>query len=167
MSPSLNPTSSATLPGSIRVITTPCTSFPVRSSRRSWLLSGAKCIPRASARADASSSCWPVAEATCSLLGNSTRQIAKVADFVAVERQYDVSLFQAGFCSRAVRGHDGDQCSMLPLQSKARSDGRGHLLDLHAEPAAAHLPVLFELCDHRLGKVRRHREANADAAAIG
>ena len=40
-----------------------------------------------------------------------------------------------------------------------------HRLNLHAEPAAADGPLVFELRDHRAHRCRRDRERNADRAA--
>ena len=138
----------------------------------------------------------PVAEATCSVLGSSPKLacrstvwplrhtfiLALVSGAVAatmrgrsrswltssaVERQDHVALLQAGLRARAVRRDDGDQRAVLALQAEAGGDGRRHLLDLHAEPAAADLAVLFELRDDGLGDIRRHRETDPDAAAVG
>src|SRR5580700_7409613 len=52
-------------------------------------------------------------------LGHEPRQVAKAADFIAVERHDHVALLEAGLCSGAVRSNDSNKRSMLALQSQA------------------------------------------------
>src|SRR5438067_9131055 len=81
------------------------------------------------------------------------RGFLRRADRLLIDRQDDIAARQP-------------QRAVLSLQAEARGDGRRHLLDLDAEPAAADLAVLLELRDDGLRDVGRHRKADADAAAI-
>src|SRR5207237_5179891 len=76
-------------------------------------------------------------------------------------------LLEASLCSGAVRSNDSNKRSVLVLQSQARGDRRRHFLDLHTEPAAAHLAMLLQLRHHGFCQAGGHGEANPDAAAIG
>src|SRR5258708_4516323 len=83
-----------------------------------------------------------------------------LGDLGAVDRQDDAALLEAGLGAWAVGGDRRDQRAVLSWQAEARGDGRRHLLDLDAEPAAADLAVLLELRDDGLRDVGRHRKAD-------
>src|SRR5205823_6136467 len=76
------------------------------------------------------------------------------------------ALLEPGLSARAVGRDQRDHRAMLAVETEARRDRRRHLLDLHAKPAAADLALRLELRHHRLSNARRHREADADAAAV-
>ena len=93
------------------------------------------------------------------------RQAAHVLDGLAVESENHVARLDAGGGGRAIRRDGGHQRAFRLLQTEALGDLVGHVLHVHAEPAAPRLAILLELIDHLHRAVRRHGEADADRAA--
>ena len=69
-------------------------------------------------------------------VGNDARQVAHLADVLAVEADDDVAGHDAGGPRRAALVDAGDQRAARRLDAKALGDLVGHRLDAHAEPAA-------------------------------
>jgi hypothetical protein len=70
----------------------------------------------------------------------------------------------------SLAGPSGTSVTSAPrafLEPQRLGHVRGHVLDAHAEPAAAGLAEFLQLVDHAGHHVRGHREADADGAAIG
>ena len=92
-------------------------------------------------------------------------EIAGVLHARAVDRGDDVARLQPGLGGRAAGLGTVDDGAFDLLHAEAVGDAGADRLDLHAEIAARHLAVLFQLGDDHLGGLRRNIETDADRSA--
>src|SRR5690606_6214903 len=100
-------------------------------------------------------------------LGNDARQVAHLANFLAVEAQDDVARLDRAVVDRSTLDDTGHQRAAGTVEADAFSNLVRHRLNAHAEPAPSSLAKFAQLADDANRKLRRDREANADRATRG
>src|ERR1043166_10276902 len=100
-------------------------------------------------------------------VGNDARQVAPFLDLAPVEFDDHVAGLDAARLRRPLVVDPGNERAARRLHAEALGNLVVHLLDAHAEPAAASLAVFAQLLDHRQRGLRRHRETDADRSAGG
>src|SRR5205823_5288995 len=93
------------------------------------------------------------------------RKLARVLHGLPVDRGDHVARLDPGLGGWAIGLRLGHEGAFRIFQPEAVGDIGRDLLDLHADPAARHLPALLELGDHGLDRVGGNREPDPDRAA--
>src|SRR6185437_2430647 len=100
-------------------------------------------------------------------VGDDARQHAVVGDRLAVKADDQIAIDQAGLGGGSILGHVRHQRALCGGKAEALGNLLRHLLDTHADPAAARGAELAQLSHHLARQVGRNGKADADAAAAG
>src|SRR5690606_20795296 len=97
--------------------------------------------------------------------GDGAREIAHLADRIAIEGEDHVARLDRPVIHRAILDDAGDERTTRSVQAKAFRNFVGDRLDAHAKPAAPGFTELDQLIDNVLRKLGRNGKADADRAA--